>query len=55
MLSLDRNGEPQQVTSSAIDTTFDLRWAGNEMLVFDRIPDESFYSHARIWKVTLPQ
>jgi hypothetical protein len=41
---------PRAVTRKNPDETYDLRWLNNETLVFDRIADESFYPHARLWK-----
>lgn len=46
---LDGKGKPLQVTSPNQDTTYDLNWAGNHRLVFDRISETPVYSHARLW------
>jgi len=51
----DAGAKARQVTSPSSDTTYDLRWAGNDTLVFDRIGDNFFYSHARLWKVSSPE
>lgn len=48
-------GTPQQVTAPSDETTDDLKWAGNDTLVFDRISDTPFYSHARLWKASAQQ
>jgi Tol biopolymer transport system component len=39
------------VTNRASETTLDLRWLNNREIVFDRLPQESFTNHARLWKV----
>lgn len=44
---------PRAVTHKDPDETYDLRWLNNEILVFDRVADASFYQQARLWKVTL--
>jgi WD40-like Beta Propeller Repeat len=41
------------VTSKNQDEVRDLKWLNNDALVFDRIADEPFYTHARIWKVAV--
>ncbi len=52
---LDGKAKPRQVTSRNEDTTSDLNWAGNDRLVFDRISDMPFYSHARLWMASVPR
>jgi Tol biopolymer transport system component len=47
--------QPRAVTQKNSDETYDLRWLNSETLVFDRIADESFYQHARLWKTTAPR
>jgi Tol biopolymer transport system component len=47
--------QPRAVTQKNPDETYDLRWLNGETLVFDRIADESFYRHARLWKTTVPR
>jgi hypothetical protein len=42
---------PRAVTGPDRDTTSGLRWWGNDYLVFDRIAENHFNMHARIWKV----
>ncbi len=49
----DGEGRPQRITLPSEDTTYDLNWAGNDRLVFDRIADTRFYSHARLWTVAV--
>jgi hypothetical protein len=49
------NGQPMQVTTLNEDTTYDLNWLGNHSLVFDRISDTPFYSHARLWSAGVPK
>jgi hypothetical protein len=49
----DGTGGPKQITLPSEDTTYDLNWAGNTGLVFDRIADTPFYSHARLWAVAV--
>ncbi len=46
-------GKPAAVTRATPDTIYDLRWLDDSTLLFDRISDEMFYKHARIWTVTL--
>jgi Tol biopolymer transport system component len=53
-VSTDGNGNPQQVSSPNDDTTYDLNWLGNDRIVFDRISDTPFYSHARLWIASVP-
>ena len=42
--------EPHAVTQKSIDETYDLRWANDHMLVFDRVADVVSYQQSRIWK-----
>jgi hypothetical protein len=46
-------GTPKQVTLPTDDETFDLRWLTDSSLIFDRIGEGLFNSHARIWTVPL--
>ncbi len=46
-------GAPRQLTQPDPDTTSTLRWLGNGSLVFDRIRENHFDMHARIWSVAL--
>ena len=41
------------VTQKNQDEVYDLKWRGNDSLVFDRVADEVFYKHARIWKAAV--
>ena len=47
--------KPLQITLPNEDTTYDLNWAGNHSLVFDRVSDTPFYSHARLWVASVPK
>jgi len=49
------NRKPVQVTTLSEDTTYDLNWLGDHNLVFDRISDTTFYSHARLWSASVPK
>jgi hypothetical protein len=44
---------PRQLTQPDLDTTSGLRWLGNDSLVFDRIRENIFDMHARIWSIAL--
>jgi hypothetical protein len=46
-------GTPRQVTLPSKDETVDLRWLTNTSLIFDRIGQELFNAHARIWTVAI--
>jgi hypothetical protein len=43
-----------RVTGHTDDTTLGLRWLNSETVIFDRISDEPFYRHARIWTAPVP-
>jgi hypothetical protein len=43
------------VTLKNPDEVYDLKWLSNDTLVFDRVADEVFYRHARIWKAAVPR
>jgi hypothetical protein len=45
----------RQVTKKNQDEVFDLKWLGNDILAFDRIADEDFYKHSRVWKAAVPR
>jgi len=47
--------KPRNVTLKNPDEVYDLKWLTNDVLVFDRIADDVFYKHARIWKVAVPR
>jgi len=53
ILPLARGAEAVAVTERNPATTFDLRWLGNQALVFDRFVDEVFPTHPRIWKAAV--
>lgn len=53
-ISTDGKGNPEPVTMQSEGETYDLNWAGNNRLVFDRIADTEFLSHARVWTVAVP-
>jgi hypothetical protein len=53
VLPLAPGGKPSAVTEKNSATTYDLRWLGNDALVFDRIDDEVFPKHTRLWKVSI--
>jgi len=55
VVASDGKGQPLQVTAVNEDTIYDLNWVGNDSLVFDRISDMEFYSHARLWSVSVPE
>jgi hypothetical protein len=46
---------PRPVTEKNDDEIYDLKWLSNDTLVFDRVADELFYRHARIWKAAVPR
>jgi hypothetical protein len=51
----DGKDKPLQITLPNEDTTYDLNWAGNHSLVFDRVSDTMLYSHARLWVASVPR
>ena len=55
VLPLAAGGKPSAVSEKNLATTYDLRWLGNQALVFDRLDDEVFPRHARVWKVAVPR
>jgi hypothetical protein len=48
-------GAARPVTQKNQDEVYDLKWLGNNTVVFDRVADEVFYGHAHIWKATVPR
>ena len=46
---------PRPITQKNEDEVYDLKWLSNDTLVFDRVADEEFYGHARIWKAAVPR
>jgi hypothetical protein len=53
ILPLAPGEKPSAVTQKHSATTYDLRWLGNDTLVFDRFDDEIFPSHTRMWRVSV--
>jgi hypothetical protein len=47
--------KPRTVTMKNPDEVYDLKWLNNGALIFDRVADDVFYQHARIWKVAVPR
>jgi Tol biopolymer transport system component len=47
--------KPRAVTTKNPDEVYDLKWLNNDALIFDRVADDAFYQHARIWKVAVPR
>ena len=48
--SLIDKRDPRALTQKSVDETYDLRWANDHMLVFDRVADVVSYQQSRIWK-----
>jgi hypothetical protein len=46
---------PRPITQKNQDEVYDLKWLSNDTLVFDRVADEIFYGHARIWRAAVPR
>jgi len=44
---------PRTVSLKNSDEVYDLKWLNNNALVFDRVADEPFYKHARIWRAAV--
>jgi hypothetical protein len=55
IVRLSDGSEPRPVTVKNQDEVLDLKWLRNDALLFDRVADEPLYTHARIWKVTVPR
>ena len=55
VVSAFAGSKPGPITLKNPDEVYDLKWLNNGELVFDRVADEAFYQHARIWKVTVPR
>jgi hypothetical protein len=51
------NGKPEShpVTEKSLDETYDLRWLGDDTVVFDRVADDVFYKQARIRRARVPR
>jgi Tol biopolymer transport system component len=54
VVSTSTGSKPRPITLKNSDEVYDLKWLNNGAIVFDRIADEQFYEHARIWKATVP-
>jgi len=54
VVSTSTGSKPRPVTLKNSDEVYDLKWLNNGAIVFDRVADEQFYGHARIWKATVP-
>lgn len=54
VVSTSAGSKPRPVTLKNSDEVYDLKWLNNGVIVFDRVADEQFYGHARIWKATVP-
>ena len=55
VVSLESRLAPQAVTEKNPDEVYDLKWLDNNTVVFDRVADELFFRHARIWKASVPK
>jgi len=54
VVSTSAGSKPRPVTRNNSDEVYDLKWLNNNAIVFDRVADEQFYGHARIWKAIVP-
>ena len=54
VVSTSTRSKPRAVTLKNSDEVYDLKWLNNDAIVFDRVADEQFYGHARIWKAIVP-
>jgi Tol biopolymer transport system component len=54
VVSTSTGSKPRPVTLKNSAEVYDLKWLNNGAIVFDRVADEQFYGHARIWKATVP-
>ncbi len=55
VISASAGSTARPVTQKNQDEVYDLNWLSNKTLVFDRVADEVFYRHARIWKAPVPR
>jgi WD40-like Beta Propeller Repeat len=55
VVSTSTGARARPITEKNQDEVYDLKWLGNDTLLFDRVADEVFYRHARIWKVAVPR
>lgn len=54
VVSVEPSGDSQAITGENRDTIFTLRWLNEEAVMFDRLADRPFYSHARLWRAVVP-
>jgi hypothetical protein len=55
VVPVSAGAKPRALTMKNRDEVYDLKWLENDTLVFDRVADEIFYAHARVWKISVPQ
>jgi Tol biopolymer transport system component len=55
VVSASAGSKPRPITLKNPDEVYDLKWLNNSELVFDRVADEMFYQHARIWRAAVPR
>jgi hypothetical protein len=53
IVSATPDAKPHAVTRKNSSETYDLKWWGDGVLLFDRVEDVPFLKNARIWKVLL--
>ena len=53
VVPLAPGNEPRLVTQEHANTIYDLRWLGDQHVVFDRLRDVPFFGHARLWKARI--
>ena len=54
VVSTSTGSKPRPITLKNSDEVYNLKWLNNGDVVFDRVADELFYGHARIWKAIVP-
>jgi len=55
VVAVSAEAKARIVTLKSPDEVYDLKWLNEGTLVFDRVADEVFYRHARIWKASIPR
>ncbi len=55
IVSTSPGSKPYSVTLKNPDEVYDLKWLNVGTLIFDRVADEGFFRHARIWEVSIPR
>jgi hypothetical protein len=55
VVAVTAGSKPRIVAPKNPDEVYDLKWLNESTLVFDRVADEVFYGHARIWKASIPR